>query len=100
VDCSWKNGGKLTRQQIRDFAAGGFGGVELISLELSKYDFNSDEWNEVMLWIFDEADKCNIKVVCYFRRSMAYIPQIMISIEDRYDDLDQSKLFMFGQGTS
>jgi hypothetical protein len=51
-----------TRKEIQNFADGGFGGVELVSLELNTVDYNSPGWNEAMLWILDEADRQGLQV--------------------------------------
>ena len=76
---------QITRDEIRNFAAGGYGGVELISLELATCEMNSDEWNEVMMWIFDEADKCGMKVDVTLGEFWPIATE-MIPVEDRYTD--------------
>ena len=76
---------EITRQEIRNFAEAGYGGVELISLELTSVQMNSVGWNEVMMWIFDEADKNGMKVDVTLGEFWPIATE-RISIEDRYTD--------------
>lgn len=54
----------ITRQQVRDFADGGFGGIELVGLGFRHSDVNMNDlvWNEAIYWIFDEAAKAGLYV--------------------------------------
>ena len=76
---------EITRQEIRNFAAAGYGGVELISLELTSVQMNSEGWNEVMMWIFDEAGKNDMKVDVTLGEFWPIATE-RIAIEDRYTD--------------
>lgn len=62
----WIAPGRMTeegvREQMQSFAEGGFGGVELQTLEMSKYETNSDEWNTEMKWILQAGIDFGIKV--------------------------------------
>ena len=49
-----------TRREIRTMAEGGFGGLELVGMDLTTVPFGSDEWNQTMKWALDEATKCGI----------------------------------------
>ena len=67
--------------------------MELISLELATCEMNSDEWNEVMMWIFDEADKCGMKVDVTLGEFWPIATE-MIPVEDRYTDVYKRQVYV------
>lgn len=50
-----------TRKQVRQVAEDGFGGLEMVALNASAH-IGSDEWNECMKWILEEAQDCGLKL--------------------------------------
>ena len=79
-----------TRREIRSMAQAGFGGLELVGMNLTSVKFGGDEWNQTMKWALDEAIKNDIKLD--FTLSQMW-PLSVPSITDVNDTRNEQALF-------